>query len=129
MPVSQRSSPCFGCSMMPTVVGTETVPGAKATSLFLSGLSGPASTTVRRNPAIVSPPYESMLALHIGFGRRMGPPADRRPGSAQDKTGVTGVSGLLALLQIHRQSAGIGQHFPLLARDIGPHVPGLRARE
>jgi len=46
--------------MIPTVVGSETVPDAKAASLFLSGLSGPASTTVRRNPA---------LPLAIGLGR------------------------------------------------------------
>src|ERR1700720_355525 len=49
--------------------------------------------------------------------------------SAQDETGVTGVGGFLALLQVRRQPAGIDQHLALLAWDVGAHVPGLRARE
>src|SRR5580700_1249084 len=49
--------------------------------------------------------------------------------SAQDVTGVTGVGGFLALLQVHRQPAGVDQHLALLAWDVGAHVPGLRARE
>src|SRR5437899_1466275 len=49
--------------------------------------------------------------------------------SAQHETGVTGVGGFLALLQIHRQPAGVDQHLALLAWDVGAHVPGLRARE
>src|SRR5262245_41686493 len=48
---------------------------------------------------------------------------------AQDETGVTGVGGLLALLQVQRQPAGVDQHLALLAWDVGAHVPGLRARE
>jgi hypothetical protein len=48
---------------------------------------------------------------------------------AQDETGVTGVGGFLALLQVHRQPAGVDQRLALLARDVGAHVPGLRARE
>src|SRR6266567_71203 len=56
----------------------------------------------------------------------------RRPeisASAEDETGVTGVGGFLALLQVHRQPAGVGQHLALLAWDVGAHEPGLRARE
>src|SRR2546429_9425426 len=56
----------------------------------------------------------------------------RRPeisASAQDETGVTGVGGFLALLQVHRQPAGVDQHLALLAWDVGANVPGLRARE
>src|SRR5712691_2003286 len=49
--------------------------------------------------------------------------------SAQDETGVTGVGGFLALLQVHGQPAGVDQHLALLAWDVGAHVPGLRARE
>src|ERR1700756_5402315 len=49
--------------------------------------------------------------------------------SAQDETGVTDVGGFLALLQVHRQPAGVGQHLALLAWDVGTHEPGLRARE
>src|SRR5260370_37875810 len=49
--------------------------------------------------------------------------------SAQDATGVTGAGGFLALLQVHRQPAGVGQHLALLAWDVGAHEPGLRARE
>src|SRR5207244_2755478 len=57
---------------------------------------------------------------------------NRRPetsASAQDETRVTGVGGFLALLQVQRQPAGVDQHLALLARDVGAHVPGLRARE
>src|SRR5271155_775158 len=49
--------------------------------------------------------------------------------SAQDETGVTGVGGLLALLQVQWQPAGVDQHLALLAWDVGAHVPGLCARE
>src|SRR5580693_8373143 len=57
---------------------------------------------------------------------------DRQPeisASAQDETGVTGVGGFLALLQVQRQPAGVDQHLALLAWDVGAHVPGPRARE
>src|SRR6202047_2912342 len=50
-------------------------------------------------------------------------------GSAQDETGVTGVGGFFALLQVQRQPAGVDQHLALLAWDVGAHVTGLRARE
>src|SRR5438132_8374752 len=49
--------------------------------------------------------------------------------SAQHETGVTGVGGFLALLQVHRQPAGVDQHLAFLAWDVGAHEPGLRARE
>src|SRR6266852_1606149 len=49
--------------------------------------------------------------------------------SAEDETGVTGVGGCLALLQVQRQPAGVEKHLALLAWDVGAHVPGLRARE
>src|SRR5580693_7223418 len=49
--------------------------------------------------------------------------------SAQDETGVTGIGGFLALLQVQWQPAGVDQHLALLAWDVGAHVPGLRAGE
>src|SRR5438128_11151468 len=87
-------------------------------------------STLARDELSTQPREERLPPVEIE--RRFFGGCNRRPeisASAQDETGVTGIGGFPALLQVQRQPAGVDQHLALLAWDVGAHVPGLRAGE